>query len=132
GMTYRLQMNSNLVCTSSFQLEKQQGMASKALQHTKVSASLSAARNCNCHLLAVARIPAYGSINTTRIECHNPFHKSEIALDDLVPFHLLHQSCQGTCVFSDEDEPGCILVKTMNDSWSHVAFNSLQTRVVSQ
>src|SRR5436305_2040440 len=115
GMTYRLQVYPNLVCASRLQLKKQQRVARKALQHTKVGTSLSAACSGNSHLLTVTRITTYWSINTTRIERYNPFHKSKIALDYLVAFHLLHQSCLGTCVFSNENQPRCILIKAMND-----------------
>src|SRR5437899_501622 len=97
-----------------------------------MGASFPTARGGNRHLLSVARIPAYWSIDTARIERYNPFHKGKIALGYFVPLHSLCQSRLGTGIFSYNDQPRCILIKTMNDAWAHIAFNVLQIWVVGQ
>src|SRR5690242_8839417 len=107
-------------------------MTSKALQYVKVCESFPAARSSNCHLLAMARIPTYWSINTTYIECYNPFHKSKIAFDYFMPFHLLRQSRLRTHVLSNQNQPRRTLIKTMNDSWPRIALSILQIWIVRQ
>src|SRR5947199_2887275 len=93
------QMDSNLMGTPGFQLQKEQGITSKALKHTKMGACLAAARCGNSHLLAMAKITPNRSINDSTVKRNYPFNQSQVAFHYFVTLHLLNQGGLHVCIF---------------------------------
>src|SRR5487761_1469851 len=82
GIANGLQMDANLMGAPRFELQEEQCVTAKTLHNAKMRARLAAARCCNRHLLAVARVASDRRINAASIKSHDAFHQSEVAFDD--------------------------------------------------
>ena len=89
----------------------------KVLQYTKMRARFSASCSRDSHLLAVAWITSYGSIDAPMIDGDNAFYESKVAFLYLVLFHLLDQCSLGARVFCHNNQPTGILIEAVNNTW---------------
>jgi len=88
----------------------------ETFQYAKVRTCLSAASRSDRHLLAMARIPADGGVDTAPVESDNTLDECQVALDNLVPFHLPQQGCLSSGVPGDDDQAGGIFIQAVDNT----------------
>src|SRR2546423_8205904 len=98
-MPNSFQMDSNLMGTPGFQLQKEHSITGQALKHTKMSACLAAAGCDNSHLLTMTNISANRSINDSTVKSNYSFNQGQIAFHHFVTLHLLYQGSLRVRIF---------------------------------
>src|SRR6266702_2392336 len=104
----------------------------ETLKYTKMRARLPAAYGGDSHLLAMARVTPNGRVDTTLVERHTAYYKGKIALDHFVPLHLFCERRQCAGVFRYYNQPGCVFIQAMDDTWPLLAADVAAFRAIGQ
>ena len=127
-----MHMNTYLMRSPGFQTTFHQGIISKALDHLKVCTRILCIGCRYRHLLAILHIPANRCINRTEIMLNHPVHQCIIQAIHRLALQLLRQGCMRKIIFSDNQQPCCILINAMHDSRTQRSIDSGEILAVIQ